>query len=167
MDTSSILTVLPLSFYLAAAALAALAVEAVIKRTLISSLLDLAVYFTIGLWYFADVFIDPDAYRLLEKGSLSTAYWQVVIFLAAYRFIPRLFLRPSSVQVEHAISQTNRLRVDAVLSFVVPLWVCLMGLGIWRMGGDVANALLPMGGRNAPHMWSRGAVGGSTDFLVS
>ena len=73
MDTTPILTLLPLSFYAAAAVLAGLAVEAVIKRTLIASLLDLTVYFTIGLWYFADIFIDPEAYRALDKHALFIA----------------------------------------------------------------------------------------------
>jgi len=164
---SPILSILPTSFAVAAAVLLALTVEAVVKRTFLSSLLDLAVYFTIGLWYFADIFIDPDTYRTLDPSSLSAAYWQVVLFLLAYRFIPRFFLAPSKLQVDDAIKQTNRVKIEAVLALVVPVWLGLMVIGFWRMDWNIVYALLPVGGRNAPHMWSRGAVGGRTDFLVS
>jgi hypothetical protein len=127
----------------------------------------LAVYFTIALWYIADIFIDPDTYRAMDPSWISSAYWEVIVFLLAYRFLPRLFVRPSTLRVEDAISQTSRIRVEALLVYIAPVWLGLMIIGFWRMNWDFENALLPLGGRNAASMWGRGAVGGSTDFLVS
>jgi oligosaccharide repeat unit polymerase len=156
------------AFYLAAFALAVLTVESCIKLLKRDSFgITVAVYVTVFAWYFVDPFLNPEQYDYLPSYLLGQSYWQVLLFLIAFRvFTPaatRWIVSRRSSGVFDA-----RFAPEQILIAAGALWLLLFVIGIARMGGDVMGAVFPLDGRAGETMWGRGAVESSASgFLIS
>src|SRR5262249_7319993 len=147
-----------LTFYLAAVVLVVVTVESCIKllnRNVFG--VTLMVYITVFAWYFVDPFLNPEQYDYLPSYLLGESYGQVLLFLLAFRvFVP--------VATRWIVGRRNsgifdaRLTPEQILKAAGALWLILLLIGIYRMGGDVMGAVFPLDGRRGPTMWGRGAV---------
>ena len=155
--------VLEAPFYLVAALWAGLSLEAFFRRDRGWGLVAMVVYLTIALWYAADLFITPGIYAGFEPDYLNAAFFQVGIFLVAYR----VFTAPLAVKRDTTQGGIAVVPVQTYLKVIVPAWGLLLIWGILRMDGDVAGTLWPVQGRSGAHMWSRGQLGKGFDSLVS
>ena len=158
-----------LTFYLAAAALVILTVESCVKLLHRDSFgLAIAVYVTVFAWYFVDPFIHPDQYSYLLPSLIERSYAQVLLFLIAFRMVVPVATRWIVSRPSNAVLATRSLRPEEILIGVGVTWLLLFLIGIYRMGGDVMGAVLPLDGRAGATMWGRGAVeSGATGFLIS
>lgn len=150
-------------FFVVAALWIGLVLEAFYRRDSGWGIVSMVVYLTVALWYAADLFITPDSYATFDPEILNTAFWQVGVFLLAYRIFT------AGLGENHGPDSTKMavVPVETYFKFVVPLWLVLVGWGVARMNWDLAAALWPVKGRNGPHMWGRGQLGGGFDSLVS
>lgn len=157
-----------LTFYLAAAALLVLTAESCIRLLNRDSFgITIGVYLTVFAWYFVDPFLNPEQYDYLPPSLLGQSYGQVLLFLLGFRvFVPaatRWILRHRSPGVFD-----TRLTPEQILRGAAAIWLLLLAIGIYRMGGDVIGALFPLDGRAGPTMWGRSAVETETSgFLIS
>jgi len=158
-----------LTFYLAAVVLLALTVESCIKLLNRNSFgIAIGVYVTVFAWYFVDPFLHPEQYDYLPSYLLGLSYTQVILFLIGFRaFLPvalRRIVRPRST----GVFATRHFAPEQILLAAGAMWFLLLGIGIYRMGGDVIGALFPIDSRAGVTMWGRGAVESSaTGFLVA
>lgn len=150
-------------FYLVVALWTGLSLEAFFRRDRGWGLVAMVVYLTVALWYAADLFITPDIYAGFEPDYLNTSFFQVGVFLVAYR----LFTAPLAKMPDTNTGGIAVVPVQTYLKVIVPAWALLLVWGVIRMDGDVAGALWPVQGRSGPHMWSRGQLGKGFDSLVS
>src|SRR6266498_2480165 len=156
-----------LTFYLAAAALLILTAESCIRLLNRDSFgITVGVYVTVFAWYFVDPFTHPEQYDYLPSSSLGQSYGQVVLFLIGFRVFTPVAIRWIVRRRSSGVFDT-RLTPEQILIAAAALWLVLFIIGIARMGGDVMGAVFPLDGRAGPTMWGRGAVEGSSGFLIS
>jgi hypothetical protein len=141
----------------------------------------MAVLGTVALWYFGDALYND--YSLM-KGQftdevLSLAWWQVVLFMAAFSFlVPRIHVsmnrtllgRGSEIlrfvangEIENPVFQNM---IDRFLGPLLVAWGLLMTLALVRVDFDVLGLFLPWLGHKADP-WGRARVGGGFDALLS
>src|SRR5438034_7573390 len=157
-----------LTFYLAAAVLLILTVESCVKLLRRDSVgIAVAVYVTVFAWYFVDPFLNPEEYDYLPPFSLGQSYGQVLLFLIGFRVFTPAITRWIVRRPSFAIFDT-RLTPREILVATGAIWLLLFLIGIYRMNGDVINAVLLLDGRGGETMWGRGAVSSSAmGFLIS
>src|SRR5438034_10164215 len=157
-----------LTFYLAAAVLLILTVESCVKLLRRDSVgIAVAVYVTVFAWYFVDPFLNPEEYDYLPPFSLGQSYGQVLLFLIGFRVFTPAITRWIVRRPSFAIFDT-RLTPREIFVATGAIWLLLFLIGIYRMNGDVINAVLPLDGRGGETMWGRGAVSSSAmGFLIS
>jgi hypothetical protein len=158
-----------LTFYLAAAALLVLTVESCIKLLNRNSFgISIGVYVTVFAWYFIDPFLHPEQYDYLPSYLLGLSYGQVILFLIGFRaFLPvavhRIVRRRST-----GVFATQHFAPEQILLAAGAIWLLLLIVGIYRLGGDVIGALFPLDSRAGATMWGRGAIETSAaGFLVA
>ena len=157
------------TFYLAAAALVILTLEACVKLLNGDSFsITLAVYVTVFGWYFVDPFLNPEQYTFIPSYLISQSYGQVLLFLIGFRFFmpvaQQWIVRRQSIGVFHV----QRFTPEQILIVTGTIWFLLLVIGIARMDGDVVGALFPVDSRAGATMWGRSAVATSaTGFLVA
>jgi hypothetical protein len=157
------------TFYLAAAALVILTLEACVKLLNGDSFsITLAVYVTVFGWYFVDPFLNPEQYTFIPPYLISQSYGQVLLFLIGFRFFmpvaQRWIVRRQSIGVFHV----QRFKPEQILIVTGTIWFVLLVIGIVRMDGDVIGALFPVDSRAGATMWGRSAVATSaTGFLIA
>jgi oligosaccharide repeat unit polymerase len=157
------------SFYVAAAALVVLTVESCIKLLNRDSFsITLAVYVTVFGWYFVDPFLNPEQYSYIPSHLISQSYWQVLLFLAGFRFFmslaQRWIVRRRTTRVYHV----QRFTPEQILIVTGVTWFLLLLIGVARMGGDVIGALFPIDSRAGATMWGRSAIATSAaGFLIA
>lgn len=157
------------TFYLAAAALVILTLEACVKLLNGDSFsITLAVYVTVFGWYFVDPFLNPEQYTFVPSFLISQSYGQVLLFLIGFRFFmpvaQRWIVRRQSIGVFHV----QRFKPEQILIVTGTIWFVLLVIGIVRMDGDVIGALFPVDSRAGATMWGRSAVATSaTGFLIA
>jgi len=164
-----ILTI-PLSYYIALLSLLFLVIEAFLKRYKPWSIPAIVTYLTIGIWYFTEIWYTPERLIGFEPSILELAYIQVFIFLISFRFLVPIasrFFQKQSSTVTPSIPDKLTLLPHKLLIIVIILWLILFIYGVSRLDWDISQALLPRGGRWAPKLWNRGALGQGFDFLVS
>ena len=157
-----------ITFWLAAVALVVLTVESCIKLLNRNPFcVTLMVYITVFAWYFVDPFINPEQYDYLPSSLLGESYGQVLLFLIGFR----VFAPPATCWVLRRRSLgifDTRLTPEQILKAAGTIWFLLFLIGIYRMNGDVMNAVFPLDGRAGMTMWARGAVDTSgSGFLIS
>ena len=162
---------LPIFFFLAAAMLAGLLVEAVVRFRRPWAVPALAVYATTLMWYFLDLFVTPDGYTQFTEDVLNVSYRQVSLFLAAFRLLLP-FVVGKLVGVgnpRQAVMRGSGLSPERLLGGVAILWLTLLVIGASMMNYDFIGALFPIDARAGSRMWSRDAAEGAgpTGFLVS
>ncbi len=157
-----------ISFYLAAVVLVALTVESCIKLLNRNPLaVTLMVYVTVFGWYFVDPFINPEQYDNLPSSLLGQSYGQVLLFLITFRVFVPVATRWIMVRRNSGISDL-RLTPEQILIGAGTFWFVLLLIGIYRMDGNVMDAVFPLDGRAGPTMWGRAAVQtGASGFLIS
>jgi oligosaccharide repeat unit polymerase len=158
-----------LTFYLAAAALLILTVESCVKLLMRDSFgITVAVYVTVFAWYFVDPFLHPEAYDDLPPNLLSESYWQVILFLIAFRIVMPIATRWIVGRPSTGVFGTLRFTPEQILKATGAIWLLLFVIGIARMGGDVIGAVFPIDSRGGVTMWGRGAIeSGASGFLIA
>ena len=164
-----ILTI-PLSYYVASLTLLFLVIEAFLKQYKPWSIPAIVTYLTIGMWYFTEIWYTPERLIGFETSILELAYIQVFIFLISFRFLvpiaSRFFQKNSSITTPFVPDKLT-FRPHKLLIIIIIFWLILFIYGVSRLDWDVYQALFPQGGRWAPKLWNRRAVGQNFDFLVS
>jgi hypothetical protein len=157
------------TFYLAAVVLLVLTVESCIKLLNQNSFsITLLVYVTVFAWYFVDPFINPEQYDYLPSFLLGQSYGQVLLFLIGFRVFMPVAVRWIIRSRNTGIFATQRVSPEQILIAVGAIWFLLFAIGIYRMGGDVVGAVLPIDSRAGATMWGREAVSSSASgFLVA
>jgi oligosaccharide repeat unit polymerase len=157
------------TFYLAAVVLLVLTVESCIKLLNQNSFsITLLVYMTVFAWYFVDPFINPEQYDYLPSFLLGQSYGQVLLFLIGFRVFMPVAVRWIVRSRNTGIFATQRVSPEQVLIAVGAIWFLLFAIGIYRMGGDVVGAVLPIDSRAGATMWGREAVSSSASgFLIA
>jgi oligosaccharide repeat unit polymerase len=158
----------PLVYWLAAATLAILVVEAAMKLARPWAIPSLVAYATVGAWYLLEPINFPEFF--LQFGeAFDSASIQVIIFLLMFRIaVPPLtdVMSPPGIWRE----SVAHIPAETVLVYASLLWVFLFVVGTVRLEGDFITALFPLESRWAGgNMWSRAAAGdaGSSGFFVS
>jgi len=134
-------------FYVAAAIWVGLMIEMISKPRTALSLMLVAIYGMVAIWYGWDLMETPETYAAMDPDELDLAFLQVALFLASVR----IGLRPVVRQMGEIPESLSDLSI----------------FGLFRMEGDISAALWPVLGRDGPHMWGRGAIGGGLDAFVS
>lgn len=172
MPFFSNLALLPWAFWIVVLALIGLVVEACQRIRKAWAVPALLVYITIGTWYVGNLFQTGPADFLMAFGSrlLNLALSQVLLFLATYRLFIHCML-PRKDDPKATISVVASLHSTTISRFfwlVFWAWLLLFLVGIAVTGGQVLAIVWPP---SAPGekvgMFSRGGVGGGTDFLLS
>jgi hypothetical protein len=157
-----------LTFYLAAATLLVLTVESCVKLLNRDSFsITLAVYVTVFGWYFVDPFINPEQYDYIPSFLISQSYGQVLLFLIGFRFFMP-FAVNWIVRRPKGVWGTQPFTPEQVLIAAGAIWLLLLFIGTYRMGGNVIGALFPLDSRAGATMWGRDAVASSASgFLIA
>jgi hypothetical protein len=150
-------------FYVAAAIWVGLMIEMISKPRTALSLMLVAIYGMVAIWYGWDLMETPETYAAMDPDELDLAFLQVALFLASVR----IGLRPVVRQMGEIPESLSDLSIDSYLKVLLPIWLVFFGFGVFRMEGDISAALWPVLGRDGPHMWGRGAIGGGLDAFVS
>jgi len=130
--------------------------------------ITLLVYMTVFAWYFVDPFINPEQYDYLPSFLLGQSYGQVLLFLIGFRVFMPVAVRWIVRSRNTGIFATQRVSPEQVLIAVGAIWFLLFAIGIYRMGGDVVGAVLPIDSRAGATMWGREAVSSSASgFLIA
>lgn len=159
-----------LTFYLAAVALLILTVESCVKLLKGDSFgIAVVIYVTVFAWYFIDPFLNPEEYGYLPPFLLGQSYGQVLLFLIGFRaVVPAAARWVLSRRSTGVFTAMQRLAPEEILIGAGVIWLLLFLIGIYRMGGDVMGAVIPLDGRGGATMWGRGAVESSaTGFLIA
>ncbi|MEA5526347.1 hypothetical protein [Nodularia spumigena] len=159
---------IPLSYYLAAGLLLLFSVEAASKMSRSWAIPALMIYLTTGMWYFTEVFYTPERLEIFSNFILEQGYYQICIFLIVFRCLLPNFTRTIG-KYSSKVTTFNwfTLYPHRLLQMLLVIWILLLIYGFSRLDWNILQALFPQGGRWAPQMWSRGAVGGQTHFIVS
>ena len=175
------LSVLPIPFFLSVLALAALAWVALEARRQGWGIPFAMVLGTTAVWYHGDaLYNDYEEYRILMgDAALEAVWWQVLLFLIALGFAVPLAHRLINARLGNRRSQfmryleTRRLvhpviqrRIDRLASIMVPAWLVLMGIGLYRVDFDFIGLFAPYLGEKA-NPWSRGRIGAGFDAVFS
>lgn len=173
---------LPFPFYICVLALAGFSWNAWKFREKAWGIPMLTVLATVGAWYLMDpIYNGYKAYvNTLGEGVLSTAWWEVLLFLISLAvFVPPVNrklngrLSASGSQVIVAI-RSNRIDTDEfqdqiqmLSKYLLIAWCALMTLGLWRIEFDFMSLFFPyiLGDRSSP--WYRERLGGSFDAILS
>lgn len=150
-------------FYLAAAIWVGLMIEMISKPRTALSLMLVAIYGMVAIWYGWDLLETPETYAAMNPDELDLAFLQVALFLASVR----VGLRPVISSMSEIPESLADISVDSYLKVLLPIWLVFLGFGVFRMEGNVPAALWPVQGRDGPHMWARAAIGGGIDAFVS
>src|SRR5438046_4079830 len=158
-----------LTFWLAAVLLLALTVESCIKLLNRNSFgIAVAVYVTVFAWYFVDPFIHPEQYDYLPPFLIDQSYGQVMLFLLGFRFFMPMAVHWIVQRRSTGVFDTQRFVPEQILIGAGAIWLLLLVIGIYRVGGDVIGALFPIDSRAGVTMWGRDAVSSSASgFLVA
>lgn len=159
---------IPGSYYIAVAIGLFLLLEAASKLHRNWAIPALMVYLTIGMWYFTEPVYTPERLAVFSTSILEQGYYQVCIFLIAFRsFLPSIsdYIGKNSYKV--ASFNWFTLNPHRLLQVLAVIWVILFIYGVSRLDWNFSQALVPLGGRWAPRLWNRGGVGQGTDFIVS
>jgi oligosaccharide repeat unit polymerase len=158
-----------LTFYLGAVVLLVLTVESCLKLLKRNSLgIAIGVYVTVFAWYFVDPFLHPEQYDYLPSYLLGISYGQVILFLIVFRAFLPVAVRWIVQRRSTGVFVTQRFAPEQILLAAGAIWLLLLVIGIYRLGGDVIGALFPIDSRAGATMWGRGAVESSaTGFLVA
>jgi len=141
----------------------------------------LAVIGTVGIWYFGDALYNDYSEFLLKfsANDLSSAWWQVFLFLGAFAFFVPGVHRAMNRRLRQQTSEVLRFAasrkienplyqkaMDRFLSALLCAWIPLMGLALLRVDFDFVGLFLPwMGHRAEP--WGRDRIGGGFDAILS
>lgn len=150
-------------FYVAAAIWIGLMIEMISKPRTALSLMLVAIYGMVAIWYGWDLLETPEIYAAMDPEELDVAFLQVALFLASVR----AGLHPVVKRMGEIPESLADIGIDTYLKVLLPIWLVFLGFGIFRMDGSVPAALWPVQGRDGPHMWARGAIGGDFDAFVS
>ena len=155
-----------LTFYLAALVLLVLTAESCIRLLNRDRFgITVGVYVTVFAWYFVDPMINPEEYNYLPSSSLGLGYGQVLLFLIAFRVVVPAAVRWILSRRSTGVFAMQRVAPEQTLIAVGTLWLLLLAIGIYRMGGDVIGAVFPVDSRAGMTMFLVG--GSSTDFLIN
>lgn len=159
---------LPTSFYAAVGLLAVLTFEALRRWRRLSGMFSLVAYFTVFLWYILDVRYSAEQYVGIPEEDIELAFWQVCIFMLSFRLCMQMVKKYDREVTGLTADQiASQLPARKMAAAVIVMWAVLFAWGLIRMDGDIIKALFPVGGRWSPHMWSRGALGGTWDWLIA
>jgi hypothetical protein len=173
------LSILPISFWAAAAVLVAGGVWAVRQMDQGFGIPVLAVLGTIAAWYVGDAFYNDYANNhahLFTPGTLQGAWWQVAWFLAVFLLLtPPVHQwinhscrsRRSGVLLlfNHGIDQPIIQRqLNALFAICAAIWAVLFVIAVFMLKGEVIHYLFPFWGYKASP-WSHARLGAGLDFL--
>ncbi len=166
---SSVVELLPAYYWVSVAIAAYLLVEALVRNREAWARPAIAVYLTIGGWYFTEPFYFELDFFVHDPAAISAAYGQVGLFLVAFRMMVGPLSRTFAPPLDRRGRALPEFPVGRLLGAAAVLWVVVLLFGVWRMQGDLFHSLFPTGGRTAPNMWSRaaGQDAGATGFIVS
>jgi hypothetical protein len=142
----------------------------------------IVVMLTVAVWYVGDaIYNDYEAYFWeFGRETLENAWWQVALFvltfLALVKPIHDGMNRSLSGHLSFAMKSYERKllneeelqrQIDRVFNVLLPVWLVLMLVALWRVNWDFLGLLTPyFSGRRAV-AWERGRVGGQLDALIS
>lgn len=132
---------------------------------------------TFLIWYLIEPIYTPQTLSLFSRDILDITYRSAFIFIVSFSVLffllrplfSRTMVRPSARIMQKRLSGSGQ-GVDLprqLTRSALILWLALFAIGIFRLDGDVMQALLPEGGRWTNRMWGRGSVGGAGGFLIS
>ncbi|BAY21841.1 hypothetical protein NIES2100_15990 [Calothrix sp. NIES-2100] len=159
---------IPFIYYIDAVLLLFLFVEALSKIYQSWAIPALVTYLTTGMWYFTEVFYTPERLTIFENFIIEQGYYQICLFLIVFRLLLPNFSH-SLQKYQSKVTEFNwfTLNPNRLMQILLFIWLLLLIYGISRLNWDFFQALFPHGGRWSPKLWSRGAVGVETDFIVS
>lgn len=159
---------IPFSYYIAAALLLFLFVEALSKIHKNWAIPAVVIYLTTGMWYFTEIFYTPERLTIFPSSILEQSYYQICLFLIFFRCLLPNFNR-SLHKYSSKLTYFNwfTLNPHRLLQILLVIWLLLFIYGVSRLNWDIFQALLPQGGRWSPKLWNRAALGSETDFIVS
>ncbi len=172
---------MPLPFYLSCLAILVVCWYAWEHRQESWGLPACMVLGTVSVWYIGDVFYnDYASYGVtIGKGSLVSAWWQVLLFVIAFgvmvipvhRLVNSKLLKRSSSVV--AYLETNRLRrrgvqrkIDLIAGGLLIGWLILMVIALVQVKGNAIGLFAPYLGQKV-NPWARGQIGGGFSALIS
>ena len=139
------------------------------------------VVITVSTWYVGDVvYNDYESYRILiGDESLESAWWQVLWFVVAFGVLVPQVHHMVNGRLERTRShvtdylESNRLRranvqhqINLIGGALLSIWLVLMGIALFRLGGNVFGLFAPYLGQRADP-WARGQIGGGFSALIS
>lgn len=127
-----------------------------------------AVYTTVGIWYCVEVIYTPERFEQFSSQILSMGYVQVILFLVTFRLCISALTQACLKNHSSAWRFSGTFNPGRLLVFIGTIWICLLGYGIYRLDGNVFQALFPITGRAGLQMWGRAAkASAGSGFIVS
>jgi hypothetical protein len=128
----------------------------------------LAVYTTVAIWYFLELFYTPERFLQFHTDVIEASYIQIILFLITFRGSLTTLTRLSLKNYQKVLRFSAVFNPDRLIVWVGLLWLCLLGYGVFRLDGDIVNALFPIAGRAGRQMWGRAALSaGNAGFIIS
>ncbi|NEO15315.1 MULTISPECIES: hypothetical protein [unclassified Moorena] len=154
-------------YIMASSLLFILVIEAfLVKDKRAWSIPALAVYATVGAWYFIELIYTPENFLQFPSEIIEYSYWQIITFLITFRLlIPSLSRR--FLKNYHTAWKFTAFNPEQLLMVLAFVWLCLLGYGVSRLNGDIFTALFPIAARTGRQMWGRAAAAGGNGFIIS
>lgn len=136
----------------------------------------LAVIGTFAAWYLIEPHYAPSTMMIFSAHQLSVAYMSAAFFISGFivfhswmrkSFLPRRW--QSGLSIRENMLAPGAITSDRLATLAIMLWLVLLAYGVWRLQGDVMQALFPLSARSGVQMWQRGATAGAstTGLIVS
>ena len=160
---------LPFAIILAFILLMYLVIEVLVKWKKRWAIPAILTYGTIGMWYFTEIIYTPEVYISFPPNIVEFAFIQVIVFLLSFRlFVPCIVDKFSPKKFNSLPTNIIMLKPDRLLYILAGIWALLLTIGLSQANWDITGVLFPLGSRSGSVvLFSRAAIGGSFDFLVS
>jgi hypothetical protein len=161
---------LPTNYILALILLLCLFIETCLKQRQNWVIPAMLVYGTVGLWYFVEIIYTPKNYQSFPNEIVESGFSQVIIFLVAFRLFVPYFTNKLTPKTFNTLPEFSliTLQPEQLLSILASIWLVILIWGLSQVNWNIMGALLPVGGRsNNTFLFTRGALGGSTGFIIS
>jgi oligosaccharide repeat unit polymerase len=124
---------------------------------------------TVGAWYLIEPIYFSNGFTFFSADYIRSAFDCVAIYFLAFALVTPLLVRWLDPGTRLMPSAMARISTGPILGFVAIVWLVLLAYGVFRMRGNVFEALFPIDARAGARMWARpaGAGAGAEGFIVS
>lgn len=159
----------PPSYALAILLMLALSIETALRFKSPWRISYAVVLGTVATWYLIEPIYSSSQFVLFDSQDVSDAFFGVIIFLVAFRLFAQLFApRDAGADGVAGGLKLTPETAQQLLFASIAMWIVLVVIGVWRVDGNIIEALFPNGRAETAAMWGRsGVASGIGDTFAS